>query len=93
MVELTTPSMAGSVVSTAPVKIRLKTILGLLGSGLKMWCISGSFPYRRGFPVVGMGIFGSIAIFKEKMRSLYPCEDPKDPSTRCASTGFEDLRS
>ncbi len=69
MVELTTPNMAGNVASTAPVNKRLNTIKGLLGSDLKMWCISGSFPYRRGFPAVGMGVFGSLAILKEKIRS------------------------
>ena len=47
--EPTAPNRTGTVASTAPTK-NSEIINGpLLGSALKMWLISGSFPYLNGF--------------------------------------------
>lgn len=64
--ELTVPSRAGTVASTAPTKNKLMTTLGLLGSSRNMWCISGSLPYLKGFSAAGSATFGSSSMVREK---------------------------
>ncbi len=56
-------------------------ILGLFGSDLKVWCISGSFPYRRGFSVWAVGALGSFSVESVKAAALYPLDEPKDAIT------------
>lgn len=81
------------VTNTAPRNTNVIRMLGLLGSPRKMWCISGSFPYRIGFSPSSTGTLGSSSRANRKACSWYPLEEPKEAMTKLASMGWEDRRS
>lgn len=61
---------AGKAVITAAVKKMEITLGGLVGSGLKMWWISGSFPYRNGFSWEADDALESVLIERSKAGPL-----------------------
>lgn len=91
-VQRTAPSNAGIVASTAPRNTKLMTMFGLFGSDLKLWCISGSFPYLNGFSCEGIATLESRSRVSENALLLYPVEVPKEAITMLAESG-EELRS
>lgn len=78
---------------TAAVKNRVMILGGLFGSGLKMWWISGNFPYLSGFSAAGGGAEGSNSIFKSNAGLLYGVEVPKDAMMREALRVFDEARN
>lgn len=80
----TTMSKVGSATTTAPANIMVIIFGGLCGSDLKMWWISGSFPYRRGLSTDEGGAEGSSSIFRSKAWLLYGFDEPKEAMTRDA---------
>ena len=84
--ELTAPRRMGRAAIAPNVKMVLIRTLGDLGSDLKIWCISGNFPYLSGLSVLPTGTPWSVFTFRVKISELYPVEEPKDAITRLAET-------
>ena len=80
----TTTTKVGSAATTAPANTMVIIFGGLFGSDLKMWWISGSFPYRRGLSTDEGGAEGSTSIFRSKAWLLYGFDEPNEPMTRDA---------
>ena len=83
----------GSIARTTAVKNSVMTLMGLLGSVLKMWLISGSLPYRVTFSVDGNGAEGSLLMTSSKALKRYGFESPNDAMAIEAKIGFEDVNS
>jgi hypothetical protein len=83
---------AGMGAKTASVK-KIETILGGTRSGsLKIWWISGSFPYRTGFSYCGGVAAGLSTRSMSKMGRTRPSDEPKEPMTMLAWSGFLERR-
>ena len=54
----------------APANTNTTTMLGLLGSDLNLWWMSGSFPYLNGFSGEAVGVLGSCSTDREKAGAL-----------------------
>lgn len=74
-------SKDGSAAITAPAKTIVIIFGGLFGSDLKVWWISGSFPYRRGLSTDLGGDEGSNSIFRSNAWLLYGFDEPKEAMT------------
>ena len=61
---------------------------GLFGSPRKMWWISGSLPYRRGFSYAGAATLGSGLNSMSNTGLIRPWAEPKDARTTVAFSGF-----
>jgi len=85
--ELTAPRRAGTVARIARTKNREIIFGPLLGSALKMWCISSNFPYLNGFSYFGSGVLGSGFTSRLKTWLLNAWEEPKEARRRVARRG------
>jgi hypothetical protein len=92
-IELTAPSKTGTVAKMASTKNTLMIIGPLLGSALKIWLISSSFPYLSGFSYCGSGTLGSVLMSRLKTWLLKAWEDPKDARSSVARRGWEERMS
>jgi len=72
---------------TASAKKAEMTTGGDVGSSLKMWLISGRFPYRTGESGIENGALGSRTTLSEKALLLYGADDPKEAIISSAEIG------
>lgn len=92
-VRLTVPSRTGTDARIASTK-KIEMITGpLLGSALKMWCISDSLPYLNGFTTFGTPASALIRSSRSKTWLLKACVEPNDAMTIVAFNGFVECRN
>lgn len=90
---LTVPKSIDRGIKVATMKNHDIATGGFFGSALKIWLISGSFPYLSGFSYFGGAAFGSVLMSRLKTWLLNGCEGPNDARRRVARSGWEDVSS